>query len=82
MPKGVKLDFDDPIAYVRDFGAKIPDARPSMLLDHMAKRKAEVDNINGAIPREGAKVSVATPVNSLVAALLKAREASFERADD
>ena len=80
--KGVKLEFEDPIKYVRDFGAKIPDARPSMLLDHMAKRKAEVDNINGAIPREGAKVSVATPVNSLVTALLKAREASFERTDD
>lgn len=79
--KGIELDFDDPVAYVRNFGAKIPNARPSMLLDHMARRKAEVDNINGAIPREGAKVSVSTPVNSMIAALLKAREASFERDD-
>ena len=77
--KGIKLEFDDPVAYVRAFGGKIPNARPSMLLDHLAKRPAEVDNINGAIPREGAKVSVATPVNSMVAALLKAKEASFRK---
>ena len=33
---GVKVDFDDPVAYVRAFGLKIPDARPSLLLDHLA----------------------------------------------
>jgi 2-dehydropantoate 2-reductase len=75
--KGIALDFDDPIAYVRAFGEKIPDARPSMLLDHLARRPAEVDNINGAIPREGAKVGIATPANSLVVALLKAKESAF-----
>jgi len=77
LARGIKLDFDDPVRYVRDFGKKIPNARPSMLLDHMAGRPAEVDNINGAIPREGAKVGIATPVNSLVVALLKARESGF-----
>ncbi len=77
MAKGIKLDFDDPVAYVRAFGQKIPNARPSMLLDHMAGRRAEVENINGAIPREGGKLGVATPVNSLVVALLRAKEASF-----
>ena len=52
--KGIALDFADPVAYVKAFGETIPDARPSMLLDHLAGRRAEVDNINGAIPREGA----------------------------
>jgi 2-dehydropantoate 2-reductase len=75
--RGIALDFDDPVRYVREFGKKIPGARPSMLLDHMAGRKAEVDNINGAIPREGAKIGVPAPVNSIVVALLKAREAGF-----
>ena len=75
--KGIKLDFEDPVAYVRAFGQKIPNARPSMLLDHLAHRRAEIDAINGAIPREGAKVGIATPVNSVVVALLKAKEASF-----
>jgi 2-dehydropantoate 2-reductase len=76
--KGIVLDFDDPVRYVREFGQKIPGARPSMLLDHLAGRAAEVDNINGAIPREGAKVGVATPVNSVVVALLKAKESGFK----
>jgi 2-dehydropantoate 2-reductase len=76
--KGIMLDFDDPVRYVREFGQKIPGARPSMLLDHLAGRPAEVDNINGAIPREGAKVGVATPVNSVVVALLKAKESGFK----
>ena len=75
--RGIALDFDDPVRYVKAFGEKIPGARPSMLLDHMAGRKAEVDNINGAVPREGAKVGIAAPVNSVVVALLKAKEASF-----
>ena len=76
--KGITLDFDDPVRYVREFGQKIPGARPSMLLDHLAGRPAEVDNINGAIPREGSKVGVATPVNSVVVALLKAKESGFK----
>ncbi len=76
--KGITLDFDDPVRYVREFGQKSPGARPSMLLDHMAGRRAEVDNINGAIPREGAKVGIATPVNSVVVALLRAKEAGFK----
>ncbi|MEZ5853834.1 MAG: 2-dehydropantoate 2-reductase [Hyphomicrobiaceae bacterium] len=77
--RGIKLDFNDPVAYVKAFGEKIPNARPSMLLDHLAGRPAEVDNINGAIPREGAKVGVATPVNSVVVALLKGKEAGFQK---
>ena len=77
--KGINLDFDDPVRYVREFGQKIPGARPSMLLDHMAGRKAEIENINGAIPREGGKLGVATPVNSTLVAALKAKEAGFER---
>ena len=63
--KGVKLGFDDPVAYAREFGSKIPNARPSVLLDLMARRKSEIDVINGAI--EG-------PVNQAVTALVRAKE--------
>jgi 2-dehydropantoate 2-reductase len=77
--KGVPVEIDDPVAYVRAFGEKIPGARPSMLLDHMAKRPSEVDVINGAIPRVGAEVGVPTPVNSTVVALVRTREAAFPR---
>jgi len=72
--KGVKLGFDDPVAYVRDFGSKIPNARPSVLLDLMLKKKSEIDVINGSIPREAKKLGMAAPVNETVTALVKAKE--------
>jgi 2-dehydropantoate 2-reductase len=75
--RGIKLDFDDPVAYVRAFGEKIPHARPSMLLDHMSRRRSEIDNINGAIPREGAKVGVSTPISTVLTELVRAKEAAF-----
>jgi len=72
--KGVKLGFADPVAYVRDFGSKIPHARPSVLLDLLAGRKSEIDVINGSIPRVGKDVGVAAPVNAAVTALVRAKE--------
>jgi 2-dehydropantoate 2-reductase len=72
--KGIKLGFDDPVAYVRDFGSKIPNAKPSVLLDLLLKRKSEIDVINGSIPRAGKDVGVAAPVNEAITALVKARE--------
>lgn len=73
--KGIRIDFDDPVDYVRKFGSRIPRARPSMLLDNLAGRPCEIDVINGAIPVEGQKVGVATPFNTVVSALVRAREA-------
>jgi len=47
----VRLNVGDPIEHIRKLGGKIPDARPSMLLDYNAGRRCEVDAINGSIPR-------------------------------
>ena len=70
----VKLDFDEPVAYVRAFGMKIPNARPSMLLDHLAGRASEIDAINGAIPPAAAAVGVAAPYNEVISGLVRAKE--------
>jgi 2-dehydropantoate 2-reductase len=75
--KGIGVDISDPVAYVRAFGEKIPGARPSMLLDHLAGRRSEIDVINGAVPRVGAEVGVPAPVNETVVALVRARESAF-----
>ena len=75
--KGIRLDFDDPVAYVRDFGARIPHAKPSMLLDHLAGRRSEIDAINGAIPPEALALGLEAPYNSLVSALVRAKETGF-----
>ena len=72
--KSVKLDFTDPVAYVLAFGAKIPNARPSVLLDLMARRKSEIDVINGSIPRVAKEVGLAAPVNEAITALVRAKE--------
>src|SRR5882672_10393266 len=70
----VRLDFVDPVAYVREFGMKIPNARPSMLLDHMAGRISEIDAINGAIPPAAAAIGVAAPCNEVISGLVRAKE--------
>ena len=72
--KGVRLGFSDPVAYVREFGSKIPNARPSVLLDLMAGRKSEIDVINGAIPRVAREHGIAAPYNAVVTALVRAKE--------
>jgi 2-dehydropantoate 2-reductase len=65
LSRKIRLGFSDPVAYVRDFGSKIPHARPSVLLDLLAKRKSEIDVINGSIPR---------PTNQALTALVRAKE--------
>lgn len=72
--KRVKLDIADAESYVRDFGSKIPNARPSVLLDHMAGRMSEIDAINGAIVRVGLELGVPTPANTTITALVRAKE--------
>ncbi len=74
---GVALQVGDPIDHIRRLGGKIPAARPSMLLDHRAGRRGEVEAINGSIPRLGRRCGVPTPVNDTVVALIKARETAF-----
>ncbi|OBI95384.1 ketopantoate reductase family protein [Mycobacterium asiaticum] len=71
---GIGIAVIDPVAHVRDFGAAMPNAKPSALLDHEAHRVSEIDVINGAIPRQGARVGVEAPVNATVTALVKTIE--------
>lgn len=72
--RGIRLDFDNPEAYVRAFGEKIPNARPSMLLDHMAGRMSEIEAINGAIPPAAKAAGVAAPYNEVISALVRSKE--------
>jgi 2-dehydropantoate 2-reductase len=72
--KNIKLGFDDPVAYVREFGSKIPNARPSVLLDLLAKRKSEIGVINGSIPRVAKELGMQAPTNETLTALVLAKE--------
>lgn len=75
--RGIRLQVGDPVEHVRRLGGRIPGARPSMLLDHLAKRRSEIDVINGSIPREAAKIGLMAPVNATVSALVRSREQEF-----
>ena len=75
--RGIDFTFDDPIEYVTTFGNKMPDARPSMLLDHMAGRPSEIDAINGMVVEIGRQLGIATPYNEVLSAVIRKRETEF-----
>lgn len=72
---GVALKVNDPEAHIRAFAGRVAGAKPSLLQDLEAGRATEIDYINGAVPREAAKLGLAAPVNSVLARLVKALEA-------
>jgi len=74
---GIAVAIEDPVAHVRTFGSKIPQAKPSLLLDYEAGRLGEIDYINGAIPREAAKLGREAPVNAALTRLVRFQERSF-----
>jgi 2-dehydropantoate 2-reductase len=71
---GVSLPFPDPWAYVREAVADTADARNSMTLDLEAKRRTEVEYINGAIVAAGRRCGVPTPYNEAMLLLVKAHQ--------
>lgn len=77
--RDVAINVQDPVQHVRDFAARMPDAKPSVLLDIEAGRISEIDTINGAIPREAEKAGLSAPVNETLAGLVKALERRSQR---
>lgn len=74
---GVTFPFDDPVAYVTEFSATIPGASPSLRLDHLARRRSEIDVINGQVVELSRPFDLATPYNETLCAVLRRREATF-----
>ena len=75
--RGVHFSYDDPVAYVTAFADKLGDAQPSMSLDHLAKRKSEIDVLNGMVPVMAKALNIPTPVNEVVSALVRHLETKF-----
>ena len=76
--RGITFGFDDPVEYITAFAKKMPDARPSMLLDHHAGRVSEVDAINGMAVELGRELGIPTPYNEVLTAVIRRREQSFD----
>jgi 2-dehydropantoate 2-reductase len=77
VAKGVAFTFEDPLRYVTEFAATIPNASPSMRLDHLARRRAEIDAINGQVVALSGELGLAAPYNETLCAILRHRESLF-----
>ncbi len=72
---GVRLGATDPAAVWAGAGAGLPaDFQTSMLQSLVAGSVTEVDVVNGAVCRLGARLGVPTPVNDTLVAAVKGRE--------
>jgi 2-dehydropantoate 2-reductase len=74
---GVTFSFDDPLRYVTEFASTIPDASPSMRLDHLAGRRSEVDAINGQVVERSPEYGLVAPYNQTLCAIVRQRESRF-----
>ena len=77
LAKGIAFPFEDPLRYVTDFAATIPNASPSMRLDHLARRRSEVDVINGQVVALSREIGLEAPYNEALSAVLRRRESTF-----
>jgi 2-dehydropantoate 2-reductase len=78
VAKGIAFPFDDPVRYVTEFSATIPDASPSMRLDHLAGRRSEIDVINGQVVELSRELGLDAPYNETLCAVLRQRELQFD----
>ena len=77
LASGITFSFDDPIAYVTEFSATIPNASPSMRLDHLARRPSEIDVINGQVVVRSRELGLDAPYNQTLCAVIRERESRF-----
>jgi len=78
MTKGIQFPFDDPVEYVTTFAATIPNASPSLRLDLLARRRSEIDVINGQVVELSRELGVDAPYNETLCAIVRERESHFE----
>lgn len=76
---GIKLDYNERWTAISTLLEKATTAKASMLQDVLAKRRTEIDVINGAIVAEGTRFGIATPHNETLVHLIKALEDGFAK---
>ena len=74
VAKKINLTFSDPVEYVTAFGLKVGNARPSLLLDHLAERPSEIDAINGMVPVVAKEAGLDAPYNQVLSHIVRSRE--------
>jgi 2-dehydropantoate 2-reductase len=74
--RGIALPYSDPLAHTLAVAQTTSANYSSMLQDVLRGSPTEIDAINGAIAREGLRLGVPTPINSMLATLIHALEAT------
>jgi 2-dehydropantoate 2-reductase len=74
--RGTALPYHDPLAHTLAVAESTAANHSSMLQDVLRGSPTEIDAINGAVEREGLRLSVPTPINSMLAALVRTLEAT------
>ena len=77
---GVSLPAIDDVQRVWRFAENVGQIYASTAQDLDRGKRTEIDTLNGFVVRRGAELGVPTPVNQSLLALVKLREARFERA--
>ena len=74
--KGIPLKFDDGFGYVEELRAKAFEHIGSTTVDMQSYRPTEIEAMNGAVAREGARLGIPTPANTVVAEIVRILEAT------
>lgn len=76
---GIKLETPDAVEHFKEVSKVTGENTSSMLSDVLNRRKTEIDNINGAIVREGVKFGIDTPMNALLTRLVVLKEMQYNK---
>lgn len=74
---GLPIDVDERIERIQAVLAGAGTGKASMLQDIDARRKTEIEVINGAVAKAGSAHGVATPINDLMVALIAGLEGGW-----
>jgi 2-dehydropantoate 2-reductase len=78
IARGIEFAFADPVEYVTTFASTIPNASPSLRLDLLARRRSEIDVINGQVVELSRELGLDAPYNETLCAIVRQRESRFE----
>ena len=76
--RGTALPYPDPLAHTLAVAQATSANQSSMLQDILRGSPTEIDAINGAVAREGLRLGVPTPINSMLTALVHTLEATAD----
>jgi len=77
--RGLDIDLEERVAAIRGALAKGGSGKASMLQDVEARRKTEIEVVNGAIVQEAETYGIDVPLNRMMVALVHGLEASWAR---